>query len=183
MKGIGIPLTRSARRRKSEQWAAAQAELIEEIAAAAAGIAGARHLNGELIMRTDAVWALLSTIERSHYCCCLSDIGRLMLISRQHAQRLALKAERVGVVELARNPDDRRIVQLLLTKRGRDELAYARSQRGVWIAQLLLGLDRPRLMMATNVVRVIRQRLARNESERRRASKPASPRLEARVRP
>jgi DNA-binding MarR family transcriptional regulator len=173
LKSIDTPLTRSARRRKSDQWAATQAELIDEITGAAARIAAAKDPAGDPVFRTDAVWALLSTIDRSHYCCCLSDVGRLMMTSRQHAQRLALKAEDLGMLELARNPDDRRIVQLFLTKRGRDELAHARSQRSIWTARLLLGLDRVRLMTATHVVRVIRQRLARDESERRRASKSA----------
>lgn len=172
---IDQPLTRSERCRKRERWAAAEAELIEEIAEAAAKIAAARGPGGEAVFRTDPVWALLTTIERSHYCCSPSDIGRLMKISRQHAQRLAVKAERAGVVELARNDHDRRIVQILLTKSGRAEISQARRDRRIWTARPLLGLDLPRLTTATHVVRVIRQRLARAEDERRRADGSQSP--------
>jgi len=93
--------------------------------------------------------------------------ARLMKISRQHAQRVGFEAAHAGLVELAPNDDDRRIVQLLLTERGRAEIARARQQRGTWIARVLLGLDIPRLLGATHVVRVIRQRLAQAERERR----------------
>jgi DNA-binding MarR family transcriptional regulator len=163
--------SRSARRRKGERWDAAQADLIFEITETAARIAAARSPNGDAVVRTDAVRGLLSTIARSHYCCSLSDVGRLMKVSRQHAQRLARAAERAGVVELARNHDDRRIVQLLLTPRGRSEIDRARRDTKMWTAQLLLGLDMPRLLTATHVVRVIRQRLVRDERARRAGSR------------
>jgi DNA-binding MarR family transcriptional regulator len=158
--------SRSARRRKGERWDAAQADLIFEITETAARIAAARGPNGDAVVRTGAVWGLLSTIARSHYCCSLSDVGRLMKVSRQRVQRLARAAERTGVVELARNHDDRRIVQLLLTRRGRSEIDAARRDAKMWTARLLLGLDMPRLMTATHVVRVIHQRLVRDAHAR-----------------
>jgi DNA-binding MarR family transcriptional regulator len=119
----------------------------------------------ELVYRTDPVWKLLTTVERSQYCCSISDAARLMKISRQHAHRVAFTAARAGLVELATNEHDRRILQLLLTERGRAEIAHARHQRRIWTARLLLGLDTPRLLTATKVVRVIRQRLAQTERE------------------
>jgi DNA-binding MarR family transcriptional regulator len=160
------PLTKSERRRAAERVAVQEAELIEEIAAAATKIATAMGPNHELIYRTDNIWRLLTTIERSSYCCSLSDVGRLMKISRQHAQRLGFEAANVGLVELAPNDHDRRIIQLLLTERGRAEIARARHHRRIWIARLLLGLDTPRLLAATHIVRVIRQRLTQAERER-----------------
>jgi len=90
-----------------------QAELIEEIAEAAEKIAAATGPHDELVYRADPVWRLLTTIERSSYCCSLSDVARLMKISRQHAQRVGFEAAHAGLVELAPNDDDRRIVQLL----------------------------------------------------------------------
>jgi DNA-binding MarR family transcriptional regulator len=156
---------KARRRRMGERWDAARADLIYEITAAAAKIAAAKHPTGEPVVRTDAVSALLSTIVRSRYCCCLSDVGRLMNVSRQHAQRLAREAERARLVELARNPDDRRIVQVLLTPRGRSAIDRAQRDEKTWAATLLLGLDLPRLVAATHVVRVIRLRLAREERD------------------
>jgi DNA-binding MarR family transcriptional regulator len=157
--------------------AAQEAELIEEIAEAAEKIAAAIGPAGERVFRTDPIWALLKTIEGSRYCCSLSDIGRLMKISRQHARRLAFEAARAGLVDLARSDQDRRIVQLLLTKSGRGQLDRVRHGRRIWAAQLLLGLDTPRLLTATHVVRVIRQRLAQIE----RGRKPAAPSSRAKI--
>ena len=154
----------------AERWNVAREDLIYEITATAAKIAAAKNPYGDPVVRTDPVWALLSAIARSRYCCAMADVGRLMKISRQHAQRLAHEAEHHGFVELARNPDDRRIVQLLLTPRGRSALDQARRGQRLWSAQLLLGLDLPRLVMVTDVVRVIRRRLVRDEREHREAS-------------
>lgn len=162
---------RAARRRMAERADAARAELIVEITEAAARIAAAQLPEGGPAFRNDGVLRLLTTIARAPYCCSLSDVGRLMKISRQHAQRLAQEAELAGFVELARNHDDRRIVQLLITPRGRAEIDRANRSSKLWLAELLLGLDRTRLQIATHVVRVIRQRLVRNEqllSNRRR---------------
>jgi DNA-binding MarR family transcriptional regulator len=162
---LGKPLTSAERRRAAERLAAQEAELIEEIAEAAEKIAAATGSTRELVYRTDPGWKLLTTIERSQYCCSHSDVARLMKISRQYAQRLGIEASRAGFVELTPNDQDRRIVQLLLTKRGRAEIDRARRRRRIWTARLLLGLDTPRLLAATHVVRVIRQRLAQAERE------------------
>jgi DNA-binding MarR family transcriptional regulator len=150
----------------SERHAIRQAELIEEISEAAEKIAAARNMIGEPVFRTDPVWALLKTIERAPYCCSFADIGRLMKTSRQYAPRIGFVAASRGLVELAPNDHDRRILQLLLTQHGRDELGRVRHDRRIWTAQLLLGLDTPRLQTATHVVRVIRQRLAQAERDR-----------------
>ena len=163
---VGKPLTPAERRRVSERHATQQAELIEEIAEAAEKIADARGMMGDPVFRTDPVWALLKAVERAPYCCSFSDIGRLMNISRQHARRIAFMAASRGLLELAPNDHDRRILQLLLTESGRAELTRVRHHRRIWAAQLLLGLDTPRLLAATHVVRVIRQRLARAERDR-----------------
>src|SRR6476661_8833076 len=133
------PLTRAERRRAADRLAAQEAELIEEIVEAAekiaaAKIAAATGSSHELVFRTDPVWRLLTTIERSPYCCSLSDVARLVKISRQHSQGVALDAAHAGLVELAPNDHDRRIVQLLLTERGRAEIARARHHRRIWTA-------------------------------------------------
>lgn len=148
----------------AERADAERTELIVEIVEAAARIAAATLPDGGPAFRNDGVLRLLTTIARAPYCCSLSDIGRLLKISRQHAQRLAQEAERAGFVELARNHDDRRIVQLLITPRGRAENDRANRSSKLWLAELLLGLDRTRLQIATRVVRGIRQRLLRKEA-------------------
>ncbi len=87
------------------------------------------------------MWALLDALERSPYCCSISDAARLLGVSRQTAHEVANKAELAGAVELLRNPDDRRIVQLLLTRGGRAVLASARAAEASRVGVLLNGLD------------------------------------------
>ena len=116
----------------------------------------------------DEVSRLLGALERSQYCCSISDAARLMRLPKQRLHETARKAELAGVVELVSNPDDRRIVQILLTRAGRARLSAARSIQNHWRNALLNGLDRHRLTTTVQVLRVIRQRLQRDERERRK---------------
>ena len=151
---------------KTSKWRLAGTELIHEIVATAECIAAARAADGEPIIRTDAVWSLLCALERSRYCCSISDVARLLRVSRQTAHELARKAELAGQVELLTNPHDRRIVQVLLTPRARSELAAARSGEASWVNVLLNGLDMRQMAATVRVLRVMRQRLLRDERER-----------------
>lgn len=146
----------------------AERELVEEIVGAAERVVAARTRGGEPIVCTDAVSSLLAVLERASYCCSISDVARLLRVSRQRAHETARKAELGKLVELLTNPDDRRILQLSLTPLGRARLRAARSAESAWLAELLNGLDERRLATTLQVVRVIRQRLMRDERERRR---------------
>ena len=84
---------------------------------------------------------------------------------KQAAHELAHSAARARFIELAPNPQDKRILQALLTPRGRAELAAARSAETAWLTTLLNGLGEHELRTTTHVVRVIRQRLARDAGE------------------
>jgi hypothetical protein len=64
----------------------AQAELIDEILAAAARIRVAAGVDGTPIVRTDTPWRFLRALERADYRCSISDVARLLRISRQRAQ-------------------------------------------------------------------------------------------------
>jgi DNA-binding MarR family transcriptional regulator len=137
--------------------------LIHEIVSTAERIAAARSSSGELIFRTEPIGLLLRAIERAPYCCAIADAGRLLGVSRQRAQQIVHAAERRGAIELLTNPDDRRLLQIQLTPAARRQLAAARSAESTWVAVLLLGLDEHRLRTTTHVLRVIRQRLRRDE--------------------
>jgi hypothetical protein len=113
-----------------------QRELIDEITSAARCIAEARDPSGQRVFRTDGVW-----------------------------RELAHEAARRELIELATNHQDRRILQALLTARGRAELAAARSAQSIWLATLLNGLGHHELATTTHVVKVIRQRLERDARE------------------
>lgn len=95
----------------------------------------------------------------------IADLGRALRIRKQSAHDLAHAAARRGFIELAPNPDDRRILQALLTPRGRAELTAIRSVEKLWRITLLNGLADQPLATATHVVRVIRQRLERDARE------------------
>jgi len=69
-------------------------------------------------------------------------------------------------IALLVRPVDRRIVQVFLTRASRAELDAARSAEKIWAACLLLGLDEHTMATTTRVLRVIRQRLLRDERER-----------------
>lgn len=151
---------------RMRKWRPAAAELIHEIVATADRIAATRAADSEPVIRTDALWSLLCALERSRYCCSISDVARLLRVSRQTAHELARKAELAGQVGLLKNPGDRRIVQVLLTSQARSALAAARSGEASWVNALLNGLDMRQMAATVHVLRVIRQRLLRDERER-----------------
>ena len=143
----------------------AEQELISEISNAAQSIAEARDWNGELVYRTDGIWRVLAAVARSPYCLAIADLGRALRVRKQTAHELAHAAARAQLIDLEPNPQDRRLLQLLLTPRGRSELAAARTAESIWLATLLNGLGDHELAATTRVVRVIRQRLERAERE------------------
>ena len=83
-------------------------------------------------------------------------------------------AERAGVVELFPDPDDRRVLQVALTRSARRVLEAGKLPDSGWVFTLLNGLE-PAAMRATgNVLRVIRQRLERYAAEVPRAARRGS---------
>ena len=144
---------------------AAEQELIDEITSAARQIASARDSYGQPLFRTDGVWRVLTTVARSPYCLAISDLARALGIRKQAAHELAYAAARANYIELASNPDDKRILQALLTPRGRAELTAVQADRSTWLMILLNGLGDHEMAAATHIVRVIRQRLERHARE------------------
>jgi hypothetical protein len=100
----------------------AERDLIEEITRAAA-----HDVDGDPIYRTDGIWRVVATVESSPYCLAIADLARALGVRKQTAHQLAHAAARAGVIDLAPSPQDRRILQVLVTPRGRAELAAAHS--------------------------------------------------------
>lgn len=144
---------------------AAEHELIDEITSAARRIANARDSYGEPVFRTDGIWRVLATVAGSPYCLAIADLARALGVRKQVAHELAHSAARAEVIELAPNHQDKRLLQALLTPRGRAELAAARTAQALWLATLLNGLADHELAATTHVVRVIRRRLERDARE------------------
>jgi DNA-binding MarR family transcriptional regulator len=152
---------------------AAENELIGELTSAARCIADARDWHGDPVFRTDGAWRVLATVASSPYCLAIVDLARALGVRRQVAHELAHSAARKNLIELAANPQDKRILQALLTPRGRAELAAARIAESIWLATLLNGLGDHEMTAAIHVVRVVRQRLERDARElARRNSNP-----------
>jgi DNA-binding MarR family transcriptional regulator len=143
----------------------AEHDLIDEITSAAARIADARDWNGEPVYRIDGVWRVLATVAQSHYCLAIADLARALRVRRQAAHRLAHEAVRARVIELVPNPQDKRLLQAVVTPKGRAELAAARVAEQVWLTTLLNGLGDRDLKATMRVVMVIRQRLERDARE------------------
>jgi DNA-binding MarR family transcriptional regulator len=151
---------------------AAESELIDEITTAARRIADARDAYGEPVFRTDSAWRVIRTVATSSYCLTITDLARALGVRKQVAHELAHAAARADVIRLAPNPQDKRILQALLTPKGRAALAAAHAAESIWLATLLNGLRDHDLAIATHVVRVVRQRLDRDARDlaRRKAN-------------
>jgi DNA-binding MarR family transcriptional regulator len=130
-----------------------------EIINAADCLRDAKTFTADPALCLEPRWRLLRAIERCGGAPTLSDLGRLLKISRQGAREQALPLVQDGLLELFRPPDDRRVWQVMLTPKGRRALERQRTPDTVWMFTLLNGLD-PRTMRATqHVLRVIRLRL------------------------
>lgn len=147
------------------RWQVDAAELIREITLAAERIVEARTVFGERVYPTDARSRFLRAIARSPYCLAIADVARALGISRPAAHRTALGAAALGEVELLPNPDDQRILQIVLTPAGRAELHAGRAIESTWLATLLCGLGDREIAATTHVLSVIRQRLERDARE------------------
>lgn len=154
----------------------AEHDLIDEITSVAERIADARDWNGDPVYRTDGVWRVLTTVAKSTYCLAIADLARALRVRKQAAHRLAHEAVRARVIELVPNPQDRRLLQAVVTPKGRAELAAATIAEQVWLTTLLNGLGDHELKATLRVVRVIRQRLERDAREwaRLEANRPKS---------
>ena len=143
------------------RWLTDAVVLIDEITMAGERIGTARTMTGERLYPTDPHSRLLRAIERSPYCLSIADASRELGLSRQAAHRIAYRAAAIGSVELLTNPDDQRILQIVLTAAGRSRLQGDRAAESTWLLALLNGLGDREMANATQVVRVIRQRLER----------------------
>ena len=162
---IGLDETTRQRGAPLEQRSLAEHDLIYEITNAAQRITAARDRNGDRVYRTDGIWRVLATVASSPYCLAIADLARALGVRKQTAHQLAHAAARARVIELAPNPQDKRILQALVTPRGRAALAAARTGESGWLAALFNGLGDHELKATLRVVRVIRQRLERDARE------------------
>jgi DNA-binding MarR family transcriptional regulator len=160
------PRRKPARQPPFREYHVESTAFLHEIVRAADALKGAKAFDGEPALHYGARWQVLRAIERCGGAPTFSDLARSLRISRQTAREHAIRAARVGVVELLPAPDDRRVVQVALTPAGRRALEAQRMPALSWLLPLLNGL-KPEAMRSTNhVLRVLRLRLEQQARER-----------------
>jgi len=154
---------RERRRYLGKVWRQEAVEFVRAIAATAALIEQARDLGGELVLRTDVQFTVLSALERIRGYPSISELARTLRVSKQAARQNVIAAMRAGSVELLRDTYDRRSIQIALTATARRELAAARSRELAWVVRLLNGLDAREMRLVAHVLRIIRRRIQRDQ--------------------
>ena len=100
----------------------------------------------------------LSVLER-HGEMPMSGLADMLDVSLSNSTGLVDRMEERGLVERHRVPDDRRIVMVRITDRGRDALAEADVLKEELLRSILLALDAPRLQRLAAALDDIREAL------------------------
>jgi DNA-binding MarR family transcriptional regulator len=106
-------------------------------------------------------WAALLAVHDSSYCLSISDFARVMKLPRQSAHRKAVALARGGWVELRPNPDDRRLLQLVLTPNGRRAVATIRHQFSTAILMCAADVDGRTFESTEKLLRTLRFRIVK----------------------
>jgi DNA-binding MarR family transcriptional regulator len=166
------PTTRgkAARQRAFHEWHVDATAFLYEVVRTADALREAKAFDGEPALHYGARWQVLRAIERCGGAPSFSGLARALQVSRQTAREHAIKAARVGVVELLPAPEDRRVVQVALTPAGRKELEARRMPPLSWVGAVLNGLEPEAMRSTQHVLRVLRLRLEGQAREMRRAA-------------
>jgi len=162
---------RAARDRERRRWlskelAAQQLEFIDGIAATAALLLQARDGAGDPIYPSDGRYGLLAALERIGGWPSISELARVLRVSKQAAREQVVAAARAGLLELLPDSHDRRAIQIGLTPGGKRMLAAVRGWQLNLVTTLLLGLQAREMRLAAHVLRVIRERLLASRENR-----------------
>ena len=88
-----------------------------------------------------------------------------MGLTRQAVQRLANEMERDGLLRFAVNPNHQRAKLVVMTPRGQAAYGGAMKRQVPWAEALTQGLTAQQIAAATVILKGLRQRLERNESD------------------
>jgi len=133
------------------------------------------RLNGRLLAAGDALveglsltsarWQVLGAIAVAPVPLSVAQIGRSMGLTRQAVQRLANDMARDGLLRFADNPNHRRAKLVVMTPRGQAAYGAAMKRQVPWAQALTQGLTAQQIVAATVILKRLRQRLERNESD------------------
>jgi DNA-binding MarR family transcriptional regulator len=154
-----------------DRWGVGTAALVEEVVRIAERLRAVQVRQRKRHGAMPATARLLHVVATSNRYLAIADAARLMRMTRQSARELALRATGEGTLVLLPNPDDRRVLQLEITARGRGALAALEHEQRVWLDELLVGLSLRELDTTLAVLRELRDRLVRVEDRGRRVSR------------
>src|SRR5437016_13935996 len=107
--------------------------LAQEIHSATACLSASRAAICKQVGLNVAQWRALAAIDRSTFVLSISDLARLLRRSRQSMHPLACGLERAGWVRFLPNPDDRRLLQMQITARGKSIVSAAEGSFNTWL--------------------------------------------------
>ncbi len=107
-------------------------------------------------------WRALVAINRSSFTMSISVLARNLRLARQSVHSMVLGLERAGWIRLLRNPDDRRLVQIEMTDRGRSLIYNTETRLGTWLLLMTFDLSERELIKLIHTLRSIRARIARS---------------------
>jgi DNA-binding MarR family transcriptional regulator len=136
-------------------------QLAKEIHNAAACL----HASQSAICRQTGLsaerWKALAVIDRSSFTLSISDLARQLRRSRQSVHPLALNLEKAGWIRFLPNRDDRRLMQMEITPRGKSVLATAEDRFNGWLLTMASDLDDRELRALVDTLCAVRDRIAR----------------------
>jgi DNA-binding MarR family transcriptional regulator len=106
-------------------------------------------------------WKALAVIDRSSFTLSISDLARQLRRTRQSVHPLALSLEKAGWIRFLPNRDDRRLMQMEITARGKSVLSAAESRYNAWLLTMASDLEDRELRALLNTLRSVRDRIAR----------------------
>jgi DNA-binding MarR family transcriptional regulator len=148
------PLQRNERRRHIHRFA-------NEIHNAASCLTASHAAICEKSGLTAERWRALAAIDRSSFKLSISDLARQLRRSRQSVHSLARSLERAGWIHFLPNRDDRRLLQLEITRLGKNILSAAEDRFNTWLLTMASDLGDHELRELVGSVRAVRARIAR----------------------
>lgn len=154
---------------------------IEEIDNAAACLNASRTaICKEAGVRLEQ-WRALAIIDRSARGLSISQLGRRLRRTRQSVHSLAQGLERAGWIQLAPNPDDRRILLIGITRRGKSVLSVVDDSFRAWLLIMSFDLSEEQLRKLIMTLRSVRARVSRARDYAPPAGRAAIPRAGSRT--
>ncbi len=118
---------------------------------------------------TAARWQVLGAIDAAGQPVTVSDIARLMGLTRQTVQRLVDELENLDVVNRTDHPQHGRARLVELTASGAELYEELRRRQAPWANGVAEGFSASEITTALNVLRALRERLEKPRNEERNA--------------